>query len=109
MSLGLRLHERGVRQRADLVEAARVPRLLVPTVRQVGEREARLRIGPGVRASGAAVAERARRRDRAEPPNVSRRAAHVRTERPVHWDAEALVDPIADLVAGHELDQAGAE
>src|SRR5262245_15610604 len=94
-----RLYDRGVNEIADAIEPRRVPRVGHPAVGQIGERDARVRIGPAIRGADAAVTERARRRERAEPPDGVGRPAQVRAEAAVHRHAHVAVDPVARDVA----------
>src|SRR5580704_10216244 len=80
----LRVVDRRVRAIAYDVEAARVPGIGHAAVAEIGEGDAGLRIGPAIGRADAAVAERARRGDRAEPADAGRRPARMRPEPAMH-------------------------
>src|SRR5262245_41938711 len=79
--------DRGVDAVADDVHPLAVPRIRQPAVREIRERHAGVRIGPAVGGADAAVAERARRGERAEATDGRRGAARVGTEAAVHRHA----------------------
>src|SRR5690606_21228950 len=85
---------------ADVVHAHAVPRLRDPAVAEVGERGSGVGVGPAIGGADAAWTGSPRCGDAAEPPDIRRVAAHVRTDAAVHGHAEVLVDAVAGMVAG---------
>src|SRR5262245_49500342 len=103
MFLGLQI-DRAVDAVADDVQALAVPGVGQAAIRQVGERDAGVGIGPAVGRADAAVAEGARRGQRAEAADGRRGAARVGAEAAVHRHAHVVIDHVASEVAGDVLD-----
>src|SRR5437879_10109991 len=98
-----------MRQRHDLVQTAAMVGFGHLRIAQVGKRDARLGISPGVRGPCPTMAKGTGRGGAAETTNHRGGAAYVHAQAAVHGHPKPLVDALTSVVARHILHRAWAE